>query len=308
MASIENARAPRIGILMINRNQWKLTRNCIDCLMASKGVNICIGLVDNASADETPDWVKAYSNIFFHRNLDNAGFIAGNIKAFEMVVDHDVDYVMLLNNDTEAEPNMLRLLVDQFERCPETGLATPAITYAENREIIWHAGGAFIPWKMGTRQLYETVHDLPEEPVQVDQISGCAMMMRPDMFRRIGYQDPDLFIYHEDVEQSLKSIQLGYRNYLVPSARLVHYVSITVGGVLSPFAVYFTHRNRCIFASRNLRGKSLLFFRLYYIFVTIAKTVIYPLKGNGDLVYWMWLAFFHGFGGKAEKRPEGLFR
>ncbi len=307
MALSENKRLPSIGVLMINYNQWDLTLKCVKSLLESEGVSVFIGLVDNNSRDPDPDWVTNIQEISFHRNSGNYGFIAGNIKAYEMVIQQNVDFVILLNNDTEVDPGMLLHLVTHFEKYPDTGLATPAISYAENRSIIWHAGGTFHPRKMGVRQLYATVADLPEMAVEVDQISGCAMMMRTELFKKIGYQNPDLFIYHEDVEQSLKSKEMGFKNYLVPEARMIHHVSITVGGVLSPFAVYYTHRNRYIFASRNLKKMDLFAFRLYYFAVTLVKTIIYPLKKSGNLVYWMWLALLHGVMNTPSRRPAALF-
>jgi len=303
----EDLKLPRIGILMINYNQWELTGKCVESLLRSTGVSVVIGLVDNNSRAEAPDWVKNTPEISFYSNPTNSGFIAGNIRAFEMVILRDVDYVILLNNDTEVEPDMLSTLATHFTSHPDTGLATPVISYAEDRQIIWHAGGTFLPRKMGVKQLYKTLSDLPADSVEVDQISGCAMIMRPDLFKAIGYQDPDLFIYHEDVEQSLKSMEMGFKNYLVPAARMIHHVSITVGGVLSPFAVYFTHRNRYIFASRNLKGIDLIAFRLYYFAVTFAKTVIYPLRNCSNLVYWMWLAVIHAVSNQPNNKPEGLF-
>ncbi|MCD4708684.1 MAG: glycosyltransferase family 2 protein [Candidatus Sabulitectum sp.] len=304
---ILSKKLPCVGVLMINYNQWELTRKCVESLLKSEGIAVVIGLVDNNSREPAPSWVENTSEISFYQNSDNYGFIAGNIKAYEMVILRDVDFVILLNNDTEVAPNALKLLVTNFKNHPDTGLVTPAITYAEDRNVIWHAGGTFIPRRMGVRQLYSTVSELPENAVEVDQVSGCAMMMRPELFKRIGYQNPDLFIYHEDVEQSLKSKEMGFKNYLVPAARVIHHVSITVGGVLSPFAVYFTHRNRYIFARRNLKGMDLFAFRLYYLSVTLLKTVIYPVKKCGYLVYWMWLALLHGVMNTPRKRPRKLF-
>ncbi len=66
-----------------------------------------IGLVDNCSREKPPDWVFNEERICFHQSDSNDGFIAGNIKAFEMVAERDVDFVMLLNNDTEVEPDTL---------------------------------------------------------------------------------------------------------------------------------------------------------------------------------------------------------
>ncbi len=303
----EKTALPCIGVLLVNYNQWEITRKCVESLLESHGVRVVIGLVDNNSSEPTPGWIRDMSEISYFRNPGNYGFIAGNIKAYEMVIKRDVDFVILLNNDTEVAPDALHLLVTHFEKHPDTGLATPVITYAEDRTVVWHAGGTFIPWRMGVKQLYKTTADLPEKAVEVDQISGCAMMMRVELFKRIGYQDSDLFIYHEDVEQSLMSSEMGFRNYLVPNARVVHHVSITVGGVLSPFAVYFTHRNRYIFANRNLKGMNLFAFRFYYLAVTLAKTVIYPLRKCGKLVYWMWLGLMHGVRNRPDKKPDGLF-
>ncbi len=301
---------PTVGILMINYNQWELTHNCINSVLNSEKVNVLIGLVDNNSNSEAPAWVKEIKQLVFFKSPQNSGFIAGNIKAFEILQEQKekIDFVILLNNDTEVATDMLGLLVEQFISNPDTGLATPAITYAENPKLIWHAGGTFIPHKMASKQKYTSVDELPLEPEEVDQISGCAMMMRPELFKTIGYQDPDLFIYHEDVEQSIKSQKLGYKNFLVPQARVIHHVSITVGGILSPFAVYYTHRNRYIFAVRNLRGRVLLKFRIYYLLVTMAKTIIYPMNGKLRLVPWMWLAFKHGLQNRPQMKPDGLFK
>ncbi len=69
--------------------------------------------------------------ICFHQSDSNDGFIAGNIKALRWL-RRDVDFVMLLNNDTEVEPDTLALLVEQFSKEADSGLVTPAITYAEN--------------------------------------------------------------------------------------------------------------------------------------------------------------------------------
>ncbi len=298
---------PRIGVLLINYNQWELTKKCIESLLKSQEVTVVIGLVDNNSADSTPDWVADTPEITFKHNQKNIGFIGGNITAFELVVPHNVDYVILLNNDTEVNPDTLKLLAANFKKHPNSGLVTPAITYAEDRNKIWHAGGTFVPQKMNVIQLYKTVSELPENAVEVDQISGCAMMMTTEMFKTIGYQDTDPFMYHEDIEKCLKSVEQGFKNYLVPSARIIHHVSISAGGVLSPLAVYFTHRNRYIYAGRNLKSSDLFNFRLYYFANTLAKTIMYPLKRCGHLVFWIWLALIHGVMNKPHKKPKKLF-
>ncbi len=297
----------RVGVLLINHNQWDLTKKCVDSVLKSQGIQPVIGLVDNNSNEPAPAWVENTEEISFYKNPENSGFISGNTLAFQLVDPLNVDFVIMLNNDTEVETDTLKLLVSCFYEHPDAGLVTPAITYAEDKNTIWHAGGTFIPARMSLRPMYSTTSELPEEPVEVDQISGCAMMMKTTLFRKIGNQDPGPFMYHEDVEMSLRSQRLGLKNYLVPRARIIHHVSISTGGVLSPFAVYFTHRNRYIYAERNLKKSDLFKFRLFYMAITVAKTFIYPLTGNRKLVYWMWLATMDAVLNKTDKRPEKLF-
>ncbi len=299
--------SPLIAVLMINYKQWGLTEKCINSLRKSIGVDLIISLVDNSTSSSVPEWVTEADDIVFYSSPVNSGFIGGCIHAFEMAMERKPDLVMLLNNDTEVEPDTLKLLADRFRSDPSTGLVTPAITYASNKNLIWHAGGKFIPWQMKAAPVYRTVSELPVDPVEVDQVSGCGMMMRPELFRETGYQNPEFFLYHEDVEKSLRAKAKGLHNWLVPQARLIHHVSVSAGGVLSKIAVYFTHRNRFIFAKRNLKPGYMFLFTLYYLSVTAAKTLTYPLKGTGNLVPVMWLATLHGVTGTTNRVPEWLF-
>ncbi len=87
MSSSSAPALPSVGILMINHNQWGFTRKCVKSLFDSRGVKVIIGLVDNCSREKPPDWVFNEERICFHQSDSNDGFIAGNIKAFEMVAE-----------------------------------------------------------------------------------------------------------------------------------------------------------------------------------------------------------------------------
>ncbi len=122
-----------IGILLVNYNQWELTRKCVASILASSGVNPVIVLIDNNSTYPTPNWVGETPQLMFHKNSTNEGLTAGNNKAFEMISKDNVDYVLILNNDTEVYPDTLLLLGRYLEAHPEAGITSPAIPYAEKR-------------------------------------------------------------------------------------------------------------------------------------------------------------------------------
>jgi len=297
----------RIGVLLVNYRQWSLTRKCVNSLLASDGVEITIGLIDNNSPEAVPEWVCDSEEIVFHRNSDNLGLTAGNNQAFKMVCQRNVEYVMILNNDTEVAPDTLSLLAEHLADNPGTGIAAPAIPYADSPELLWSAGGKYSYWRMVLLQMYKHVDDLPSHPVEMNQVTGCAMLMRADDYLRAGCQDPDLFVYYEDTDLCFKVAENNLKIYLIPDAIVVHHVSISVGGIYSPFAIYFTHRNRYIVALRYLKFSTFVIFSIYYLLITLAKTIIYPLQKHGNVVYWMWLGFLHGIRNRPQERPEGLF-
>ncbi len=298
----------RIGVLLVNYRQWELTRKCVDSLLASDGVEITIGLIDNNSPGAVPEWVGDSEEIIFHRNDGNLGLTAGNNRAFKMLYQKNIEYVMILNNDTEVAPDALRILAEHLADNPNTAIAAPAIPFADSPELLWSAGGRYSYWRMVLIQIYRYVDDLPSHPVEMNQVTGCAMLLRADDYYRIGCQDSDLFVYNEDTDLCFRVAENNQKIYLIPGAIVVHHVSISVGGVYSPFAIYFTHRNRYIVASRYLKLNTFIKFNIYYLLVTLLKTILYPLQKHGNLVYWMWLGFVHGIRKRPQERPEGLFR
>jgi len=298
----------RVGVLLVNYRQWELTKKCIDSLLASKGVEVLIGLVDNNSPGDVPDWVGTTGEILFRRLDTNEGLTAGNNIAFDMISENGTDYVLVLNNDTEVAPDSLELLARHLACNPGTGIAAPSIPYADSPDRLWSAGGKFIRWRMILEQVYDTPADLPSHPVEMDQVTGCAMLMRTEDYRRLGGQDAELFVYFEDTDLCFRVKEAGLGIVLIPDAVVFHQVSISVGGVYSPFAIYFTHRNRYIVAQRYLKPCIFAIFAMYYVMVTLAKTIVYPLRRCGSLVPWMWLGFAHGIRRRTHERPSGLFR
>ncbi len=296
----------RVGVLLVNYRQWELTRKCIETLLESEGVEILPALVDNNSPGPVPVWVKDIPMLRFQRQSGNFGFAEGTNAACSLLEDQKTDFVFILNNDTEVFPDSIRLLVEQLDAHPEAGMATPVICYSESPDLVWSAGGSLSTWPTQVRQNYRTIDDVPDEPVACAFASGCAFLMRTTDFLKVGMFDSDLFIYYEDNDLCLKVRKSGMEIHLVPRSRILHHVSVTVGGVLSPMVIYFTHRNRFLVARRHLSVLNRLFFTLYYLTLTVTKTLLYPLQGTPELVPWLWKATLHGLTGRAGEIPADL--
>jgi len=289
----------KVAVLLVNYGQWDLTRRCIASLGASEGVEVHPVLVDNASPGGVPGWVAEVPRLLFERAGSNLGFTGGNNAAFRLAEDLGAPWTFILNNDTTVSPGTIRLLADYLAAHPETGIVTPPVFFAEEPDRTWSAGGRFVPRRMLFRQdLRPMREDLPDAPEETDFASGCAMMIRTSLFRELGGFREGFFIYHEDSLLCRKVSAAGWRIVLHPGGEVMHHVSVSSGGVLSPFSVYFTHRNRLLAARECLGGRDLLLFCVYYSLMTMAKTLLYPLRGRGRLVRWMWLAWLHGVAGR----------
>lgn len=55
-----------------------------------------------------------------------------------------------------------------------------------------------------------------------DYLSGCALMVRADVFRQIGGFDEQFFLYEEDVDLCKRISDAGHTITFVPEARVVH--------------------------------------------------------------------------------------
>src|SRR5262249_4616411 len=126
----------------LNWNQPEHTLACLRSLAELDYPEVAVTVVDNGSTDGSPALIRArFPDVTLIENGRNLGFAAGNNVAIGPAVRAGSDYVMLLNNDTEVAPDMLRALIAVAERDPAIGIVGPKILYYDQPDLIWSAGG-----------------------------------------------------------------------------------------------------------------------------------------------------------------------
>jgi GT2 family glycosyltransferase len=68
-----------------------------------------------------------------------------------------------------------------------------------------------------------------EEPAKAEVITGACMMMRREVFEKVGMFNEEYFMYAEDFDLCWKITRAGYTNYFVGGGDIIHY-----GGASSP--------------------------------------------------------------------------
>jgi len=289
----------KVAVLLINRDQWDHTRNCLDSIEKSEGVEVLPLLVDNDSRTPPPPWLSDHPGLRFKALRENTGFAGGNNRAFDLMEPGEAPYTFILNNDATVRPDTISKLLSFMEEHPACAIATPAVYFASQPDSVWSAGGAFVPRRMiFDQRRWPLRSSLPASPEPTVFSTGCATMTRTALYRSLGGFREEFFMYYEDADLSIRAIEAGGEIWLIPGAEVFHHVSVSAGGVLSPFAVYYTLRNRIALAKSLLGRRDFTVFCAYILSAAGAKTLIYPLRRKGGLVYWMWKAVFDGFSGR----------
>lgn len=210
---------PKIFIIILNYNGRNTIKKCLDSVFCSDYPNFEVVVVDNDSKDGSFELAKnLFSKFNFIKNEKNSGFSAGNNIGIRFALERMADYVFLLNNDAVLEKDTLSKLVEAAEQ-KEAGIFSPLI-YDRNNKI-WFSGGE-IKW-MEMRTIHK--NDLPKDkkPYITEYISGCAILIKKEVFKKIGLFSEDYFLYYEDADFCLRAKKNGFECLIVPDAKIKHW-------------------------------------------------------------------------------------
>jgi GT2 family glycosyltransferase len=195
-------------------------------------------------------------------NGANLGFAAGNNVGIRFLLDRDLKYVLLLNNDTVLGPDAFAELVDGMERSPDCQCMVPQIRYASDPDRIWNCGARW-SWIGAPRYYYaeEKASALDGKgPFGVELVTGCALIIRTRWLMTHGLLTERFFFGEEDVELSWRMRQTGKGSmYCWPDSVIYHKVGASLtrrGDIGIVPKVYCHYLNRMIFL-RSIWGAGL---------------------------------------------------
>jgi GT2 family glycosyltransferase len=255
-----------------------VTLACLRSLQGLKYDRYSILLIDNGSGDGTKEAVgREFPAVRIVETGANRGFIGGVNAGLTELAGRRLDYLLLLNNDTEVEPEFLATLVSAAESHPEGGIFGPTIFYYDRPREVWFAGGRY-RWYRGFGQHLTRI---PDSIREVDYITGCAMLVRSETLGKIGPMDERFFLYCDDVDWCLKARKSGYRVLYVPTAAVYHKVSSATEGLSSPYFLYYITRSSLCVAREHFSDLQWVLFLFSYLLYNRGKEIcIQWFRGN----------------------------
>lgn len=239
----------KVSVVIPNYNGKNYLRACIDSVIAQEGVAFEIIVIDNASTDETYEWIKGYSSVKFYRLHQNYGFSKAVNEGIKMA---KAEYVLLLNNDTVLESDFLKEMLTEIEKDERIFAVSSQMINYYNREVIDDAGDEYtlLGWayKRGDGEKLEAY----EKGKKVFSACAGAALYRKSAFEKIGLFDETFFAYMEDVDISYRARIYGYYNIYSPKAKVYHIGSATSGSKYNTFKVELAARNNLFVPYKNM--------------------------------------------------------
>jgi len=228
---------------------------------------------------------------------ENLGFAGGNNLGINHAMEYGADYIWLLNNDAIADSEALSEMVKALEHDPAAAMAGSKIYYYDSPDTIWYAGGGWEKGRLRVRQRGAGKVDKGQYDTAgpVDSLSGCSLLARVAALKKIGLLDTGYFLYWEDTEWCARARELGFRVLFVPSSRVWHKISGSVGN-LSAIQYYYHIRNGFYFLHRFDR-QSLPRFVLF----SLTFAAVSVLKGNVQVVQGMARGYLDYLRGKRNR-------
>ena len=256
-----------VSIIIPTWNGWHHLEVCLNSLRDQQFSDFEIIVVDNGSTDGSQSFIREfYPEVVIIELDENRGF-TGACNAGYAVAKGEI--IVLLNNDTEADPGWLAAIVEAFETHPEAGIVASKLLLFDRRDH-FHAAGDYyrldgIPGNRGVWKQDQGQYD-EEEPVF--SACGAASAYRRSLIDSIGFLDESFYFSCEDIDISWRAHLAGWQVLYVPSAIVYHKLKATGGSKISS---YYDGRNFLYLIWKNY-PTSLL--RLHWSAILRAQSLI----------------------------------
>ncbi|MDP3888794.1 MAG: glycosyltransferase family 2 protein [bacterium] len=231
-------------VIILNYNGADYTIKCIDSLLKIPSL-LKIVVVDNNSSDNSILLIKRkFPWIAVIKNDVNLGFAAGNNVGINYALRNGAGSVLLLNNDTLCLGSIKKLFENNGD------IVGPVLEFKKANEMIYDLGG-HVNWWLGRTTHEETDSKNNISRRKPDYISGAALLVKRNVFEKVGLLDERYFLYYEDADFCVRAKKAGF-NVVLESHVYVHHVLGASLGRKNLFILYHNLRSNLIFIVKNL--------------------------------------------------------
>lgn len=240
----------KIGVVTVTYNSEQVLPEFLESLASQTYGNFVLYVVDNVSKDETLNLAiqRTDMSIVVLANSENVGVAEGNNRGIRSALADGCECVLLLNNDTVLQRDMIEHLYAALDRY-RCDMTSGKMYYHDRPDVFWCAGAHFQRWRA-----FKAIHDgrdqtdsgQYDQPRRITYTPTCCLLARRTVFDRIGMMDDRYFAYYDDADFLLRSMHHGIALWYVPEAKLWHKVA-SLSSRQPEFVIRLFARNRIYF-------------------------------------------------------------
>lgn len=294
---------PAVAIVILNYNGRNYLQQFLPSVVATSYSNKKIIVADNASSDDSINYLQThFKDIEIIALEKNYGFAGGYNEALKQVTS---DYYILLNSDVEVAANWVEDMITLMESNKQIAACQPKILSYNDRVKFEHAGAAG-GWvdALGYMFARGRVFDICEfdsgqynDAAKIFWATGAALCIRAETFYEAGGFDAYLFAHMEEIDLCWRLQRKGYVIYCCPSSVVYH----VGGGTLQKTnsrKTYLNFRNNFIILLKNLPFGEVVWkiplrvlmdwmFAFKSLLQADVKTFAAVIKAHASVIKWM---------------------
>lgn len=244
-----------ISILIVNYNGMKHLEDCLGSIRSQEFRDYEVVMVDNDSRDGSVEYVASrFPEVRVFPSGSNLGFAGGNNFGLRHCRG---DFVFLLNNDTRLDPDALASIAREIQSHPGTRVFACFLVDFHRPDRADSAGDTLYTAGVPFSFAGFPISKFSEPRAVTAACAGAAVYARP-LLESLGGFDEDFFLIFEDVDLSLRARHLGEEILFIPSVKVYHKGSASLGGKRSPLSFYYSERNFLPLLIKNYPLPSLL--------------------------------------------------
>lgn len=261
-----------IGAVVLNWNGWEDTAACVQSLRKATYPSLEVLIVDNGSTDGSADRLRErFPGHPIIATGENLGYAGGNNVGIRYWLDRRMNYILILNNDTLVDPSFLEPMVSAMQDDSSLGLIGPLILYQSDPNTV-QCVGLDVNISLGTVRSFgdgEQNRGQYQGLRRVQFLGGTCLLVRSEVFEKVGLLDETFFMYAEEVEFLVRASRAGYHAAVAGSSKICHKSKASTNKVHGLFLYYIT-RNRV------LLGRRIASWTQWLIFVVFDLCVRFP--------------------------------